>query len=208
MFPRQIRLPMLLVPAVVLAVGCGGDDEGTGPSSNDISDAQAQSIAFEVTAASINALNSNTGEPSVSLMLAGTAAGSAIPIRFDYSHTESCPLFGRIGVTGTMSGSINDQGSGQLWLQVTETLTDCTFDSSHGDLVINGDPSLSLTGTFSFLNGSPATQQSLTLSGGFRWNFDEGGSGFCAINLTLNLATAGSGTTTVSGTVCGRQVNY
>ncbi len=222
--PRLNRLPMLLVPAVILAMGCGGDD-GTGPEGSNISDAQAQNIAFEVTSASINALNSGTGEPAVSLMLAGAGAASAIPIRlslmlagagaasaipirFDYSHTESCPLFGRIGVTGTMSGSIDDQGSGALWLQVTETLTDCTFSSNNGDLVINGDPSLSLTGTFTFLNGSPGTQQSLTLSGGFRWNFDGGGSGFCAINLTLNLATAGSGTTTVSGTVCGRQVNY
>jgi hypothetical protein len=205
--PRLNRLPMLLVPAVILAMGCGGDD-GTGPEGSNISDAQAQNIAFEVTSASINALNSGTGEPAVSLMLAGAGAASAIPIRFDYSHTESCPLFGRIGVTGTMSGSIDDQGSGALWLQVTETLTDCTFSSNNGDLVINGDPSLSLTGTFTFLGGSPGTQQSLTLSGGFRWSFDGGGSGFCAINLTLNLATAGSGTTTVSGTVCGRQVNY
>jgi hypothetical protein len=199
---------MLLVPAVVLAVGCGGD-EGTGPDGSGLSDAQAQNIAFEVTSASINALNSGApAEPAVSLALAGAGAGSAIPIRYDYSHTESCPVFGRIGVTGTMSGSIDENGSGALWVQVTETLTDCTFSSNSGDLVINGNPSLSLTGTFTFLNGSPGTQQTLTLSGGFRWDFDSGGSGFCAINLTLNLATAGSGTTTVSGTVCGRQVNY
>ncbi len=140
----------------------------------------------------------------------GPAAAAAVPvpISISYSHTESCPLFGRIGVTGSVSGSIDSEtGDGVLWLQVTETLTDCTFSSSNDDLVINGSPSLTLTGNFSFLQGAPATQQSLTLSGGFRWDFDAGGSGFCALNLTFNLATAGSGTTTVSGTVCGRQVN-
>lgn len=203
-------LPLLVLSVLVFTAGCS-DQGGTAPGDS-ISDAQAQQIGSQITTASINALNSGSNAPGAVRIGGGSAepyvppAKVPVPLRVDYSHTHSCPVFGRIGVTGTLSGSIDSEsGDGVVWLQVTETLTDCTFESG---VVVNGSPSLTLTGNFTFLGGAPATQQSLTLSGGFRWNFDGGGSGFCAVALTMNLATAGSGNTTVSGTVCGRQVNY
>ncbi len=205
MLPKRTCLSMLVVPALALA-GCSG---GTGP--DGISDNDAQLIAAEVVSTSIGALNSGTAAGAVQGFDALAASASSVPValRFDYSHTESCPLFGRIGVTGVMSGSMDSQtGDGVLWLQVTETLTDCTFDSQNGDLVINGAPSITLTGNFTFLGGVPATTQSLTLSGGFRWQFDEGNSSFCALSLTMNIAYGGTGSTTVSGTVCGYSVNF
>ncbi len=205
MLPKKTWLSMLVVPTLALA-GCS---DGTGPGG--ISDSDAQLIAFEVVSASIGALNSGTASGAVQGFdaLAASASSVPVPLRFDYSHTESCPLFGRIGVTGTMSGSIDsDTGDGVLWLQVTETLTDCTFGSENGDLVINGAPSITLTGNFTFLGGSPATTQTLTLSGGFRWQFDEGSSTFCALRLTMNIAYGGTGSTTVSGTVCGYPINF
>ena len=215
MVSRKPWLQVFMLAMLALVAGCA--DGGTEPGSG-LSDEQAEAITDEVIAASINAINSGSSAASSAILASimgssdGPAAAAAVPvpISISYSHTESCPLFGRIGVTGSVSGSIDSEtGDGVLWLQVTETLTDCTFSSSNNDdLVINGSPSLTLTGNFSFLQGAPATQQSLTLSGGFRWDFDAGGSGFCALNLTFNLATAGSGgSTTVSGTVCGRQVN-
>ena len=204
MLPTKTWLPMLVLPALALA-GCS---DGTGP--DGMSDGDAQLIAFEVTSASIGALNSGTASSAVQGFDTRGASASAVPValNFNYSHTESCPLFGRIGVTGRMSGSIEtDTGSGVLWLQITETLTDCTFDTTNGDLVVNGSPSITLTGNFTFLNNQPATQQSLTLSGGFRWQFDDGNSRFCALNLTMNISYGG-GATTVSGTVCGNPVNF
>ncbi len=203
--PKTAWLSMLVVPALALA-GCS---DGTGP--DGISDSDAQLIASEVVSTSIGALNSGTAAAAVQGFDALAASASSVPValRFDYSHTESCPLFGRIGVTGTMSGSMDSEtGDGVLWIQVTETLTDCTFNSQNGDLVINGAPSITLTGNFTFLGGVPATTQSLTLSGGFRWQFDEGNSTFCALNLTMNIAYGGTGSTTVSGTVCGHPVNF
>ncbi len=203
MLLKRTWLSMLVVPALALA-GCS---DGTGPGG--ISENDAQLIASEVVSASIGALNSGTAAGAVQGFdaLAASASSAPVPLRFDYSHTESCPLFGRIGVTGTMSGSMDSEtGDGVLWIQVTETLTDCTFDSQNGDLVINGAPSITLTGNFTFLGGSFGTTQRLTLSGGFRWQFDDGNSTFCALNLTMNLAYGG-GTTTVSGTVCGYSVN-
>jgi hypothetical protein len=196
---------MLVVPVLALA-GCS---DGTGPGG--ISENDAQLIASEVVSASIGALNSGTAAGAVQGFDAVAASASSVPVplRFDYSHTESCPLFGRVGVTGIMSGSMDSEtGDGVLWLQVTETLTDCTFDSENGDLVINGAPSITLTGNFTFLGGVPATTQSLTLSGGFRWQFDEGNSTFCALSLTMSIAYGGTGSTTVSGTVCGYPVNF
>ena len=205
MLPKTAWLSMLVVPALALA-GCS---DGTGP--DGISDSDAQLIASEVVSTSIGALNSGTAAAAVQGFDALAASASSVPValRFDYSHTESCPLFGRIGVTGTMSGSMDSEtGDGVLWIQVTETLTDCTFASQNGDLVINGAPSITLTGNFTFLGGVPATTQSLTLSGGFRWQFDEGNSTFCALSLTMNISYGGTASTTVSGTVCGHPVNF
>ncbi len=205
MLLKRTWLSILVVPALALA-GCS---DGTGP--DGISDNDAQLIAFEVVSTSIGALNSGTASGAVQGFEGLAASASSVPValRYNYSHTESCPLFGRIGVTGTMSGSIDSQtGSGVLWVQVTETLTDCTFDSKNGDLVINGSPSITLTGNFTFLGGAAATTQSLTLSGGFRWQFDEGNSTFCALSLTMNISYGGTASTTVSGTVCGHPVNF
>ncbi len=133
---------------------------------------------------------------------------SPVAVNQQYFHRVTCPLFGRTEVSGSLTGSIDSEtGDGSLWMQLLLTATDCTFSSQGGDLTVNGDPYLSLTGTFTFLGGAPATQQTLRLGGALRWDYEDAGSGVCTFDLTINLATSASGTTTVSGTVCGRQVN-
>jgi hypothetical protein len=194
----RVHLSLALVAALAVTAGCGSDD-GTGPGSG-ISDSQASMLASHFVNAAVGGLNAG---PS-----GDVAMFTPIAVSEQYFHRVSCPLFGRTEVSGSISGSFDSEtGSGSLWMQWLLTATDCTFSSNAGDLVVNGDPYLSLTGTFTFLNGAPATQQTLRLGGALRWDYQNGGSGFCAFNLTINLSTAGSGTTTVSGTVCGRQVN-
>jgi len=155
----------------------------------------------------IAALNSSTtsGSPGSASSLASSGeANVSVPVNVQYSSTHSCPVGGRAGANGSITGSIdNDTGDGVLWLQIIFTYTDCTFSVGTRNLTINGNPSLTLTGTFTFLGGQPATQQTLSLSGALSTSIIS----FCAISLTMNVVTAGNGTTTVSGTVCGRQVS-
>ena len=148
------------------------------------------------------------GSPGLASSLASSVEAAngvaSVPINFQYSSTHSCPVGGRAGANGSLTGSIdNETGDGVLWLQIIFTYTDCAFSVGTRSVTINGNPSLTLNGTFTFLGGQPATQQTLGLSGALSTSVIP----FCAISLTFTVVTAGNGTSTVSGTVCGRQVS-
>lgn len=123
-------------------------------------------------------------------------------VNYSFSGRTNCTAGGYIEISGRLSGSISDQGSGMLQISATETITDWRCI---GGNVINGDPYISLAGTFSFLNWAPATTQTISIGGGFKWGTSAAES--CQIRLTINFPTAGSGSTSVSGTICGRNVN-
>ena len=127
-----------------------------------------------------------------------------VPVNVQYTHTHYCPDGGRISVVGSLTGAIDKQGNGQLWLQIHQSVIACEMSESGRTVIFDG--SLSLAGTFSYLGGQPATQQTLLYSGWFDWEVDNGLTGDCYIDLTMLLASAG-GDTSLSGTVCGFQIN-
>lgn len=197
MLMGELRRSLPLAVALIFVAACG-DSTGPGSGVTSLSDSESNALATEVVNAAIDAMNNPSASPALT---------ASVPVNIQYSRTQACPAGGNISVSGSLTGAIDDTGSGALWLQVMETLTDCAHVFRGSTVVTNGSPDISLTGTFTYLNGSPATQQSLSIGGGFSWTADPGGSGFCAVNLSINLATSASGTTTVSGTVCGNQVN-
>ena len=207
MLEKSARTFSAALLAAGLALGCS-DSSGPGDT---LTDNEASLISAQISNVTIAALNSQTtsagpaSAPSLASSFESANALASVPINFQYSSTHSCPVGGRAGANGSLTGSIdNETGNGVLWLQIIFTYTDCAFSVGTRDVTVNGNPSLTLTGTFNFLGGQPATQQTLRLSGALSTNVI----GFCAISLTMNVATAGTGTTTVSGTVCGRSVNY
>jgi hypothetical protein len=207
MLEKSARKFSAALLAAGVALGCS-DSSGPGDA---LTDSEASQISAQISNVTIAALNSQTtsaspmSAPSLASSFESANALASIPINFQYSSTHSCPVGGRAGANGSLTGSIdNTTGDGVLWLQIVFTYTDCAFSVGTRDVTVNGNPSLTLTGTFSFLGGQPATQQTLRLSGALSTSVI----GFCAISLTMNVATAGNGTTTVSGTVCGRSVNY
>lgn len=151
--------------------------------------AVAQEISRAMTTAMLNAFSAPRKE-ALALVY--------VPI----SGSVACNGGGRIQVSGSISGSIDDNGSGALFTDARETVTDCRF----GGNIFNGDPYFSFAGTFSFLNGAPATQQTLLVGGGFKWLTPTGATGACGVNLTSNLNMVG-GYGNISGTMCGRFVN-
>ncbi len=191
---RRPTVLIPLLPAVIacLTAGCG-DDESTGPSSA-ISDEGALALANVVLASTVSALESPAPNPSVA---------APVAINVQLSRTHACPAGGNIGVSGSLTGSFDSEtGSGSAWLQVLATYTDCGVEAAGVNYVANGDPYLTVTGSFTWLGGVPATQQTVRIGGALSLN-----GRFCAINLTILYATAGSSSSSISGTVCGVPVN-
>jgi hypothetical protein len=173
----------------VLVSGCSM----TGPSgmSQDEVEAFVQQFAGPVS----NSMASVAGSAS---QADGLSRAAAVLVNVPISARTNCTVGGNIQVTGSMTGSIDDQtGSGVLSLEANETITDW---QCIGDYVMNGDPYISLAGTFSFLNGNLNSPAEMDMGGGFKW-----GTGGCNINLTFLIYADGSGR--VSGTVCNRSVN-
>ncbi len=197
-------LAALLLAAPGLLAGCGmpGTDGGSG-----MSQAEAQAFAGQLSQASAGGAlsahllqGSGTSALTASNNVVSCTQSGSCTINESISYGVNCTSGGRIGLTGSLTGSMNSSGTGMLQLQITETITDWKCISNY---VVNGDPYLSLVGQFSYVNGSPGTAQSLTLTGGFKWGSSSSES--CQIYLTTNFGSSGHGTT--SGTVCGYSVS-
>ena len=88
-----------------------------------------------------------------------------------FARTHACPAGGNIGVNGSLTGSFDSEtGSGSAWLQVLGTYTDCGIEAAGVAYVANGDPYLTITGSFTWLGGVPATQQTIRIGGALSIN--------------------------------------
>ena len=132
--------------------------------------------------------------------LGGGPAASATLVNVSVSQRTNCTSGGYINVTGSMTGSLDNNGTGVLSLQVTETINgwQCI-----GGYTVDGAPYLSAAGTFSFLNGQQATAASISFGGGFQWTGN--GSGTCNVQMTMLFNPDGTGH--LSGTACNYPVN-
>lgn len=185
--------------------GCGdldpfddsSDDDTQLPiSTSSMQQWESDAIATDITSALGDAFNNMT------VSSAGVGEKSAnVMVNVSTSYTLNCTAGGHITVNGSGSGSFNDSGTGMVSVSATETISDWACVSGK---IINGDPYVSAVGTFSFINGQPATQQTVSVTGGFKWGLTALES--CQIYLTFNFPTATSGTSSVSGTVCGNTV--
>lgn len=121
-------------------------------------------------------------------------------VNVSVTQRTTCTSGGYINVTGSMTGSLDNNGTGVLQTQITETINNW---QCIGGYVMDGAPYLSAAGTFSFINGNMGTAASIEFGGGFQWSGN--GSGTCSVNMTAIFEPNGSGT--LSGTACGYQVN-
>lgn len=182
---------------MTLMVSACGSDGGLGDlgiddtvSSTDMSAAQASSFASSVSKIS-------TGTVSAPEFAASSDVMKAYQINQQISYTLNCTSGGNMKASGSITGSISDNGTGVILLDIPITISDWSCQTP---LIINGDPYISITGTFSFVNGNPGTQQHITISGGFKSETQS-----CQISLGTDFNTSGGGHT--SGTVCGHSVD-
>ena len=190
---------VLLSLAAFGFAGCSiADIAGTGNSGDQPSAGQANAFAEQFANAFSNGLSGVTTSvvPRLS-SIAATSTGAAtndgsglasVPINAQVTARTNCTSGGRIEVNGSLTGNIDQNGSGILLLQVLETITDWRCLPP---FVINGDPYLSITGTMPFLNGVMSSPATFNFGGGVKWG-PPPGNGW-QINMTATVNPNGSG---------------
>ncbi len=190
------RVPGFLLLLLTLAACSdltGTDDEDS------FTQGEADAFAGQVARAFSNGMGGMATAPGGAA--APSAAGpAAAPVRVQLQHRTNCTAGGHIEVSGNLTGSVDDTGSGALFLQVLETITDWRCI---GGRVLNGDPYLSAAGTFTFLNGAQSGTASISFGGGFKWGATAAES--CQMRLTMLFHPDHTGR--LSGQVCGRSVD-
>jgi hypothetical protein len=212
----------LVVVAAMLSVLCSGCGSGMGSSmNNSMSPAQAQAVTDQVVQAltqalgntfSSNSIAVNEARQSLSTVvrdIGSDASGGCTPT----ATGESCdwpislmndpctgPQGGTISVSGDIDGTLNNSGSGSVSADITITPANCSVSN----LIVNGDPSISVGGQVSFTdNETPVFPITFTETGGISYGPNPSGS--CQLHVTYTINSSLS--CTVSGTVCGQSVN-
>ncbi|HME37050.1 MAG TPA: hypothetical protein VKF84_17590 [Candidatus Sulfotelmatobacter sp.] len=200
--------------AAMLSILCGACGSS---SSNTLSQAQAQAVTEQLshaldqaltTAITSNALAEKAVHPSLATVVKDIHSDQSSPCtttatgencNFPVSDNVACPGGGTIAVTGDVDGALNNNGGGSIQTALTITPTGCSVSN----LVISGDPSVSVAGQINFTQSAPVFPITLTETGGVSYGPKPSGS--CQLNVTYTISSETS--CTISGTACGRSVS-
>jgi len=206
---RSKVLPFLLT-ALLVAPACSSDDDdddgGTGPTGDELS-----TVEFESMVEAMSAINSLGVGGIIGLQQASSPALAAQSGgTFTYSATEPCPIGGTIGLTGTYT--VTSSGTATTGnYTITQSYSNCQAQSTNGTTwTFNGNPNLTLSLNFTS-NEDGSFSMTGTETGGIAWG-GTGKSGNCPISLNLNYSGGPSGQSysyaySLTGTVCGTAVN-
>jgi hypothetical protein len=196
----------------ILSAGCGS-------SSNTLSQAQAEAVTQQISLAldqalsqaiAANAVSEKGAHPSLATIVSHIHSDQSSPCtptatgetcNFPISDTVACSAGGAISVAGDVDGTLNSNGGGSIQTQITVTPASCAVSNSN--LVINGDPSITVDSQINFTQSAPAFPITFAETGGISYGPKPSGS--CQINVTSTINSATS--CTITGTVCGRSVN-
>jgi hypothetical protein len=215
-----LSLTIVAAMLTILFSGCGSSNNNT-MSSNSMSQAQAQAVSGEVSLAIAQALGGTVpsiapaisgARPSLSTAVADlrpnsssgcTPTSTGENCNFPISLTDfpcSGAQGGTISVTGDIDGTLNNSGAGSVSGQFTITPANCSVSN----LIINGDPSIAVSGQINFTDNETLTFPiTFTETGGISYGPNPSGS--CQLNATYTINSSLS--CTVSGTVCGQSVS-
>jgi hypothetical protein len=192
------------VAALAFFVGCGSDDVTAPMGGDQVSTNEAAAISSFLVANAFAGWNfGDIGGGGGG----GASIRSGAPITIDYTLdvTNACPLGGQVGVSGSISGSIDDQTlAGSLSLDVATSATNCAFLHEETQFTLNTNPDLLLAGGFSFDQGELVGEALFTYTGAIGWTSNDGRAGSCAYDVSVTASATGS--FVESGTVCGESI--
>ncbi len=195
----------------ILSAGCGSS------SSNNLSQSQAQAVTQEislaldqalVTAIASNAVSDNGAHPSLATVVSNLHSDQSSPCtvtatgencNFPISDTVPCSAGGTISVAGDVNGTLNSNGGGSIQTAITVTPTSCSVSN----LVINGDPSVTVDSQINFTGFAPAYPITFAETGDISYGPKPSGTCQLKVSSTITSAT----TCNITGTVCGQSVS-
>lgn len=164
-------------------------------------------------AAGLTAQMAGAGVAGAGSGIAGSPARASgleavpVPINVTVNHTQSCQGGGSINMTGSVSGSIDSETQdGTLSVNITQSITDCRLTEAGKEFTVSGNPNLQVTGNVTIVGGQPSGTQTLTFTGAFQWSANDGRSGSCEIDITINWSPT-TASASVTGTACGHNVS-
>lgn len=201
-----------LATALILTAAACSDDDPAGPS-GDLSAAEATELAGIVAQLAVQQGFSAAGSGSGAA--AGPAAApAAAPIAFENSveFTNGCPQGGTVAVIANVSGTVDDEtGAIDSDLTVVQTHAACRASGGQTGTIYTLDGAPNVTVTMGVETSPQAGTFDITAAfdGGVGWSVD-GRSGTCSMDLSVASSgntLAGTGTNTVTGSICGVTVS-
>jgi hypothetical protein len=190
---------LALIGALSLGSACSGDGitVATGDTMTAAEFEQMGSAYSELGAIMFQALLDETSAGPGGIAAQGT-------VTFD--RTVECPAGGTARITGSAAAT----GQNSATVSVTQTMTDCAVVSDAEEVwVFNGNPNIRYTASVT-TNQEDDFTFTTTQTGGFAWvSEDAEKEGTCRITLNLSVtgnATVGNFSATLTGSVCGVQV--
>ncbi len=196
---RLFGLSLLGLAACSATTAPGSDGGGDGAPSAAATSAFAQQFATAFSNG-MSSVAASRVPASANIVVASGGEASAVPVNQQVTARTNCTAGGRIEVNGSLTGNIDETGSGVLLLQVLETITDWRCI---GGFVINGDPYLSVAGSMSFQGGRMSSPASFDFGGGWKWG-PPPGNGW-QVNMTAIVNPDGSGR--ISGVIGPYNIN-
>lgn len=196
---RKAMWVPVLVAGVALWSGCA--DSGLGPAEN-LSTEEAASLVADIDAMTGGIL---LGQ----MMFGGFGLGDGLGVNSgdvrQFSRERECPLGGTVTLSGEMERTRLGEGVVEFRASANGTKTDCARQ-------VRNDLTLTVNGTFSLeayrkqVNGQPVGLQTTSKKGQFEWARSDGKTGACEYEIT-SVRNPETGKRTVTGTVCGREIN-
>jgi len=171
-------------------IGCGSDST-TGPKQDTLSQAEVQQLAGNLFAEVSKALSALDA-------IAPSAASRAVAVTPTQTFSSQCTNGGSMSGSFSYTDNTNAQGTGSLNGTINVTPQACKV--STGTRMIDVGGSINFTFTMNFTQFQQTGNFTFHGGGAFTWS---GGS--CPMDY--NIAITPQGTETISGTICGQNVN-
>ena len=216
----KTRRVLVATLAVGLLTACSDDGDPLAPSTNGITQIEAQAIALELDVSSAYAVDGAIREGESGLLGQSVGFLASVPPMFGsgtdevaFTRTRSCALGGEVVVEGTLTREwVAETRHVTVDVAATKTHVACTFpvrsgaETDTGDPItisLDGNPNVAITAHREREQGYFVGLQTMSHVGSVAWEKSDGTSGTCEIDIEA-VIDPDARTRTVTGTVCDR----